>query len=64
MPPGENAVQHSTKSPPHWQAFFPDSLSFLHSCPKSVPKKAGGREAKLRRKKKTKMEIEFWGASY
>lgn len=35
-----------------------------HSCPKSVLKKAGGREAKLRRKKKTKMEIEFWGASY
>ena len=36
----------------------------VHSCPKSVLKKAGGREAKLRRKKKTKMEIEFWGASY
>jgi hypothetical protein len=35
-----------------------------HSCPKSVLKKTGGREAKLRRKKKTKMEIEFWGASY
>jgi hypothetical protein len=35
-----------------------------HSCPKSVLKKAGGRESKLRRKKKTKMEIEFWGASY
>jgi hypothetical protein len=40
------------------------SLPPTHSCPKSVLKKAGGREAKLRRKKKTKMEIEFWGASY
>ena len=51
--------------------FYIDSQSYFsifslrtHSCPKSVLKKVGGREAKLRRKKKTKMEIEFWGASY
>ena len=37
----------------------------FHSCPKSVLKKEGEMRGKIStKKKKTKMEIEFWGASY
>ena len=42
-----------------------DSYAPAHSCPKSVLKKEGEMRGKIStKKKKTKMEIEFWGASY
>jgi hypothetical protein len=41
------------------------SILHCHSCPKSVLKKEGVMRGKIStKKKKTKMEIEFWGASY
>ena len=72
--PQNKSVNDEEKESPHfWQcsryspagkAKSPAAPGAAHSCPKSVLKKVGGREAKLRRKKKTKMEIEFWDASY